>query len=80
MKFQEQLRLFDIPESKSQSRRWPKMFHLIILDAEGEYDIWQGGFSLAQAKKLAAKKYNRAKGFHESNFVLFSNYYKMYKR
>ncbi|MDD3491825.1 MAG: hypothetical protein PHG13_02605 [Candidatus Pacebacteria bacterium] len=56
------------------------MFHLIILDAEGEYDIWQGGFSLAQAKKLAAKKYNRAKGFHESNFVLFSNYYKMYKR
>ncbi|MDD3488023.1 MAG: hypothetical protein PHH35_01595 [Candidatus Pacebacteria bacterium] len=79
-KFQEQLKLFSIPERKSQSRKWPFVYHLIVIEPDDEYHIWQGGFSLAQAKKIAARKYNRAKGYYESTFVPFSADYQVYKK
>jgi len=73
---EEQLKLFDVPQIKIKKRYWPFMFHLIIIEQDNEeYHIWQGGFSLAQAKKLAARKYNKTKKFYEGGFVEFSETY-----
>lgn len=74
----EQLKLFATPVKKK--KLWPFMFHLIIEEPDNEYHIWQGGFSEAQARKIAAKKYNRKMGFSNEHFVKFKEEYERKKR
>jgi len=70
------MKLFETAFQVKAKKRWPFMFHLIIIEeGQREFDIYQGAFSLAQAKKIAAKKYNEMKGFYENNFVNFSEDY-----
>ena len=77
----QQLKLFDFqaPLKKDKKRKWPYVFHLIIMENDGsEYEIYQGGHSLAQAKKIAAIKYNSDKGFNKDKFVKFKKFYRKY--
>jgi hypothetical protein len=73
----EQIKLFETTFSNVKAKkRWPFMFHLTVVEESGDlFEIYQGAFSLNQAKKLAAKKYNEIKGFCEDNFVNFSEDY-----
>jgi hypothetical protein len=79
---EEQMKLFETTfDIKAKAKkRWPFMFHLTIIEPDNEFHIWQGGYSLAQAKKIAAKKYNRIRGFSKGNFVKFSEDYEEYKK
>jgi len=76
----EQMELFHVPPEikikKKKRRYWPYIFHLVILEQGGtEFHIYQGGYTLNQAKKLAAKDYNKDQGYCEDNFVNFSEDY-----
>lgn len=70
----EQLRLFSI--SSARYHRWP-LYQVIIVD-EGElYSYYKRAWTVAQAKKFAAKEHNKQRGFIGSTYVEFGEVKKM---
>ncbi|MDD5760676.1 MAG: hypothetical protein PHF45_01305 [Candidatus Pacebacteria bacterium] len=65
----EQLKLFDIPQCKKKKKI--PLYYIEIIEESDVWVIWQRAWSEAQAKKLAARKYNKARGFCEEKFVKF---------
>ena len=67
-----QMRLFDIPEKLY--RKKSQLWYAEIIEPDGEkYIIWlrKNVHNISQAKKVAAKMYNKDKGFIEESFVKF---------
>ena len=67
-----QMRLFDIPEKLY--RKKSQLWYAEIIEPDGEkYIIWlrKNVHNIPQAKKVAAKMYNKDKGFIEESFVKF---------
>jgi hypothetical protein len=70
---EKQLRLFDMPKKLYGKAKVPLWYVEIIESDGGKYVIWlrKNVHNIPQAKKVAAKLYNRDKGFIEESFVKF---------
>lgn len=68
-----QLGLFPELETHIHRFKLPMQYAEIIEDNGEEYPIWFKSevYSLAQLKKIAAKLYNKQKGYNPENYVKF---------
>lgn len=68
---EKQLKLFEVPDRRAKSSLW----YIEIEEDESKYVLWlrlrNKISSPAQAKKIAAIKYNRQRGFCDEAFVKF---------